>query len=72
METKSETIKMYLLCTALTIAVFGLGYFCGQNTEKHFSIDEKTLDAAPISSKASTRQEQLLYQRSPRKAGRLV
>lgn len=68
-------MKMYLLCVVLTVVVFGLGYFCGQTSEKHMS-NSTTFDSSSsveiAPSRTSIRSGPLQHQPVPRRAALLV
>lgn len=76
METRSEMIKTYLLCAALTMAVFGLGYFCGQQAEQHgpaFGTPAEVMKTTGTTTRrASARPDRIHQQRNQHKSALLV
>jgi len=72
MSENDDTIRRYVTAVLLTLAVFGLGYMCGQHTEKHSPAFDKANGLSSPPSRASARSEFLQKQRQQRKAALVV
>ncbi|PXX43878.1 hypothetical protein DFR42_103146 [Undibacterium pigrum] len=72
MNENSDTIRRYVTAVLLTLTVFGLGYMCGQHTEKHGPAFDKANGLSSPPSRASARTELMRQYRPQRKAALIV
>lgn len=67
-----ETIRRYAIAALLTIAVFGMGYICGQKTERQTPAVSKANGLNGPPSRASVRSDLLKRQQGHQRKAALI